>query len=61
MKHIPISQKDGQSLNVTFINKVKDFLQESKNLNLDDIGSAFFIGDIFSIKHENLETRIYLT
>ena len=61
VKHIPISQKDGQKLNVIFINKIQDFLQKSEKLNLEDIGSAFFIGDLFSIKHENLETRIYLT
>ena len=61
VKHIPISQKDGQKLNVIYINKIQDFLQKSEKLNLEDIGSAFFIGDLFSIKHENLETRIYLT
>ena len=61
VKHIPISQKDGQNLNVIFINKIQDFLQKSEKLNLEDIGSTFFIGDLFSIKHENLETRIYLT
>ena len=61
VKHIPISQKDGQKLNVICINKIQDFLQKSEKLNLEDIGSAFFIGDLFSIKHENLETRIYLT
>ena len=61
VKHIPISQKDGQKLNVVCINKIQDFLQKSEKLNLEDIGSAFFIGDLFSIKHENLETRIYLT
>ena len=61
VKHIPISQKDGQNLNVIFINKIQDFLQKSVKLNLEDIGSTFFIGDLFSIKHENLETRIYLT
>ena len=61
VKHIPISQKDGQKLNVICINKIQDFLQKSEELNLEDIGSTFFIGDLFSIKHENLETRIYLT
>ena len=61
VKHIPISQKDGQKLNVIFINQIQDFLQKSEKLNLEDIGSTFFIGDLFSIKHENLETRIYLT
>ena len=61
VKHIPISQKDGQKLNVIFINQIQDFLQKSEKFNLEDIGSTFFIGDLFSIKHENLETRIYLT
>ena len=61
VKHIPISQKDGQKLNVIFINQIQDFLQKSEKLNLEDIGSTFFIGDLFSIRHENLETRIYLT
>ena len=61
VKHIPISQKVGQTLNVIFINKIQKFLKEAENFNLEDIGTTFFIGDLFSIKHENLETRIYLT
>ena len=61
VKHIPISQKDGQTLNVIFIDKIQKLLKEAKNLNIEDIGTTFFIGDLFSMKHENLETRIYLT
>ena len=61
VKHIPMSQKDGQSLNVIFINQIQDFLTQSDKLTLVDIGSTFFIGDIFAIKHENLDSRIYLT
>ena len=61
VKHIPMSQKDGQSLNVIFINQIQDFLTQSDKLTLSDIGSTFFIGDIFAIKHENLDSRIYLT
>tara|TARA_A100001011_G_scaffold157373_1_gene165798 strand:+ start:338 stop:973 length:636 start_codon:yes stop_codon:yes gene_type:complete len=61
VKHIPVSQKDGQSINVMFINKIQDFINNSKDLTLDDIGTTFFIGDLFSMKHENQETRIYLT
>ena len=61
VKHIPISQKDGQSINVMFINKIQDFINNSKDLTIDDIGTTFFIGDLFSMKHENQETRIYLT
>ena len=61
VKHIPISQKDGQSINVMFINKIQKFLHNNRNLNLDDIGTTFFIGDLFSMKHEKQDTRIYLT
>ena len=61
VKHIPMSQKDGQSLNVIFINQIQEFLTHSDKLTLKDIGTTFFIGDIFSIKHENLDSRIYLT
>ena len=61
VKHIPMSQKDGQRLNVIFINQIQEFLTHSDKLTLNDIGSTFFIGDIFAIKHENLDSRIYLT
>ena len=61
VKHIPLSQKDGQILNVNFIDQIQKFLEQSDQLNLKDIGTSFFIGDIFAIKHENLDSRIYLT
>ena len=61
VKHIPMSQKDGQTLNVIYINQIQEFLILSDKLTLKDIGTTFFIGDIFAIKHENLDSRIYLT
>ena len=61
VKHIPMSQKDGQRLNVIFINQIQEFLSHSDKLTLKDIGTTFFIGDIFAIKHEYLDSRIYLT
>ena len=61
VKHIPISQKDGQTLNVNFIDEIQKFLSQSKQFTLKDIGSTFFLADIFSIRHENLDSRIYLT
>lgn len=61
VKHIPMSQKDGQILNVNFIDQTQKFLDQSYQLTLKDIGTSFFIGDIFAIKHENLDSRIYLT
>ena len=44
-----------------FINQIQEFLSHSDTLTLKDIGTTFFIGDIFSIKHEYLDSRIYLT
>ena len=61
VKHIPMSQKDGQTLNFIFINQIQEFLTHSDKLTLNDIGTTFFIGDIYAIKHENLDSRIYLT
>ena len=61
VKHIPMSQKDGQTLNVIYINQIQEFLTHADKLTLKDIGTTFFIGDIFAIKHENLDSRIYLT
>ena len=61
VKHIPMSQKNGQILNVNFIDQIQKFLEKSDQLTLKDIGTSFFIGDIFAIKHENLDSRIYLT
>ena len=61
VKHIPMSQKEGQILNVNFIDQIQKFLDQSYQLTLKDIGTSFFIGDIFAIKHENLDSRIYLT
>ena len=61
VKHIPMSQKEGQSLNVIFIDQIHEFLTHSEKLTLKDIGTTFFIGDIYAIKHEHLDSRIYLT
>ena len=61
VKHIPMSQKEGQILNVNFIDQIQKFLDQSYQLTLKDIGTSFFIGDIFAIKHEYLDSRIYLT
>ena len=56
-----MSQKDGQTLNFIFINQIQEFLAHSDKLTLNHIGTTFFIGDIYAIKHENLDSRIYLT
>ena len=42
VKHIPMSQKDGQTLNVKFIDQIQKFLKRSKQLTLKDIDSRIF-------------------
>ena len=38
VKHIPMSQKDGQTLNFIFINQIQEFLTHSNKLTLKDLG-----------------------
>ena len=46
----------------TIKNRSKIFIEkESQNFNLEDLGGICFNSDIYSIKHENLKTRIYKT
>ena len=40
---------------------IREIEKESENLNLDNLGGICFNSDIYSIKHENLKTRIYKT
>ena len=40
---------------------IREIEKESENLNLEDLGGICFNSDIYSIKHENLKTRIYKT
>ena len=61
VKHIPMSYIDGQSINFIFIDEINKFLEVSKNLTLKDIGTTFFVGDMYAIKHENLYSRTYIT
>ena len=41
--------------------KIREIEKESQNLNLENLGGICFNSDIYSIKHENLKTRIYKT
>ena len=61
MKHIPIGQKVGQDCIIQMYDLIREIENESKNLELEDLGGVCFNSDIYSIKHENLKTRIYKT
>ena len=61
VKHIPLSQKDGQDCMVSFLGMMKSFHNTMRDYNLDDLRSSMFYADIYSMKHENLTSRIYVT
>ena len=61
VKHIPLSQKDGQDCMVSFLGMMKSFHNTMKDYSLDDLRSSMFCADIYSMKHENLTSRIYVT
>ena len=61
IKHIPIGQKIGQDCIIKTYKLIREIEKESQNLNLEDLGGICFNSDIYSIKHENLKTRIYKT
>ena len=61
IKHIPIGQKVGQDCIIQTYDLIREIEIESKNLELEDLGGVCFNSDIYSIKHENLRTRIYKT
>ena len=61
IKHIPIGQKAGQDCIIQMYDLIREIENESKNLELEDLGGVCFNNDIYSIKHENLKTRIYKT
>ena len=61
IKHIPIRQKVGQDCIIQMYDLIREIENESKNLELEDLGGVCFNSDIYSIKHENLKTRIYKT
>ena len=61
IKHIPIGQKVGQDCIIQMYDLIREIENESKNLELEDLGGVCFNSDIYSIKHENLKTRIYKT
>ena len=61
IKHIPIGQKIGQDCVIQTYELIRELEKESENFTLEDIGGICFNSDIYSIKHENLKTRIYKT
>ena len=61
IKHIPIGQKIGQDCVIQTYELIRELEKESENFTLEDLGGICFNSDIYSIRHENLKTRIYKT
>ena len=60
LQHYPL-QKIGQDCIIKTYELIREIEKENQNLNLEDLGGICFNSDIYSIKHENLKTRIYKT
>ena len=61
IKHIQIGQKIGQDCVIQTYELIRELEKESENFTLEDLGGICFNSDIYSIRHENLKTRIYKT
>jgi urease accessory protein len=61
VKHVPLSQKDGQDCLLAFLGMLKEFNVTAHKYNLDDLSGLSFYGDIYSMKHEKLSSRVYVT
>ena len=61
IKHIPIGQKVGQDCIIQTYDLIREIEKENESYKLEDLGGICFNSDIYSIKHENLKTRIYKT
>ena len=61
VKHVPLSQKDGQDCLLAFLGMLKEFNVTVQKYNLDDLSGLSFYGDIYSMKHEKLSSRVYVT
>ena len=61
VKHIPLGQKKGQDCILESMTMIEKLIKKTKDYSLDDIGSTTYLSDLYSIKHENLTTRLYST
>ena len=61
VKHVPLGQKIGQDCIVNTMPIIKNVAEKIKDFSLEDLGGICFNADIYSIKHEYLTSRVYLT
>ncbi|WP_189640407.1 urease accessory protein UreF [Paramylibacter ulvae] len=61
VRFIPLGQTDGQRVLHALFDQIDDIAKQAETASLDDLGSACFLSDIASMKHENMTTRIFRT
>ena len=61
VKHIPLGQKTGQDCILKSMTMIEKFMEKANDYTIEDIGSVTYFSDLYSIKHENLITRVYST
>ncbi|MCL4125597.1 UNVERIFIED_CONTAM: hypothetical protein GTU68_028048 [Idotea baltica] len=61
VRFIPLGQTDGQRVLHALFDLFDTIATAAQTATLDDLGSACFLSDIASMKHENMSTRIFRT
>lgn len=59
VRAVPLGQTDGQHVLASLETLCSNLAAEAKSASLDDIGSACFLADIASMKHETQYTRLF--
>ena len=61
IKHIPLSQSEGQKILINFLPVIKKQANICKIAQVNNLGSSAFLSDLCSMYHETLNNRIYKT
>lgn len=61
VRFIPLGQTDGQRVLAALFDLFDEVAKQAMNAPLEDLGSACFLSDIASMKHEDMTTRIFRT
>jgi urease accessory protein len=61
VRHIPIGQTDGQRVLASLFEPIDRVSKEAQTADLDALGSISFLGDLASMRHETMTTRIFRT
>ena len=59
IRFLPLGQTEGQQILYQLFNELEKVAEETRTLGIEDLGNSCFLNDIGSMKHENMNTRIF--